>query len=230
MYKGNPQKLSWIISIGVHVILALILSFITVSFQNEPAEFVTVGFGTYGNISKSGIKGSKKKANKSPAKKQSTKKKTKPKPKKVELPKASNKSSANIIRNRVKKIKSKTKAETKTVSSKKKLKKGKGNEKTGTDKGSTGFKIDFGGSGIRKIYSYTLPKYPGGVSKEIDIKLKFSILPDGTVGKVFPLIKADASLEAVSIASLRQWRFEPLPKNMKQIEQKAVIVFPYRLR
>jgi len=230
MYKGNPKKLSWIISIGVHVILALILFFITVSSQTEPAEFVSVGFGTYGSISKPGVKGNKKKAKKSVAKHRTAKKNTKPKIKKVELPKVSNKFSSNIIRKREKKIKIKTKAVTKKVSSKKKIKKGKGNEKTGTDKGSAGFKIDFGGSGIRKIYSYTLPKYPRGVSKEIDIRLKFSILPDGTVGKVFPLIKADPRLEAVSIASLRQWRFEPLPKNMKQIDQKAIIVFPYRLR
>lgn len=230
MYRGNPQKLSWIISIGVHIILALILFFITVSSKSEPPEFVTVGFGTYGNISKPGVKGNKKEKSKSSAKPHIKKKKEKPKLKKVELPKVSNKSPVSIIKQRVKNIKSKLEAETKKISSKKKLKKGKGNEKTGSDKGSTGFKIDFGGSGIRKIYSYTLPKYPDGVSKEIDIKLRFSILPDGTVGKVFPLIKADASLEAVSISSLRQWRFEPLPKKMKQIEQKVVIVFPYRLR
>ena len=68
---------------------------------------------------------------------------------------------------------------------------------------------------MRKIYSYSLPSYPEGVSKEIDVKLKFTILPDGTVGKILPLIKADTRLELAAINSLRQWRFEPLPENRK---------------
>lgn len=92
------------------------------------------------------------------------------------------------------------------------------------------FEIDFGGKGMRKIYSYSLPPYPKGVSKEIDVKLKFSILPDGTVGKILPLIKADARLELVAINSLRQWRFEPLPESKKGIQQFAVIIFPFRLK
>jgi protein TonB len=100
----------------------------------------------------------------------------------------------------------------------------------GEGEGGFGFEIDFGGKGTRKIYSYNLPEYPEGVSKEIDVKLRFTILPDGTVGKIFPLIKADARLELASINSLRQWRFEPLPRNAKQIEQTVVIIFPYRLQ
>lgn len=100
----------------------------------------------------------------------------------------------------------------------------------GIGKGKYGFEIDFGGKGTRKIYSYSLPKYPEGVAKEIDVKLRFTILPDGTVGKIFPLIKADTRLENAAINSLRQWRFEPLPDKQKQAVQTAVIVFPYRLQ
>lgn len=82
----------------------------------------------------------------------------------------------------------------------------------------------------KKIYSYSLPAYPEGVSKEIDVKLRFTILPDGTVGRIIPLIKADGRLESAAINSLRQWRFEPLSSNQKQLEQTAVITFPYRLQ
>ena len=99
-----------------------------------------------------------------------------------------------------------------------------------TVKGSYGFDIEWGGKGTRKIYSYILPEYPEGVSKEIDIRLKFTILPDGTVGNIIPLIKADTKLEGAAITSLRQWRFEALNPAQKQLEQIAVIVFPYRLR
>ena len=78
------------------------------------------------------------------------------------------------------------------------------------------FDIEWGGTGKRKIYSYNIPAYPAGVSKEIDVKLRFSILPDGTVGRIFPLIKADTRLETAAINSLRQWRFEPLPSGQNQ--------------
>jgi protein TonB len=100
----------------------------------------------------------------------------------------------------------------------------------GVGPGGFGIGIDWGGKGNRKIYSYSLPTYPEGVEKEIDIKLSFTILPDGTVGQIRPLTKADTRLEDAAINSLRQWRFEALSPSMKQSEQAAVIVFPYRLR
>ncbi|MHB8931212.1 MAG: energy transducer TonB, partial [Melioribacteraceae bacterium] len=109
------------------------------------------------------------------------------------------------------------------------------NQKTGSEiggegDGGFGFELDFGGKGMRRIYSYNLPAYPEGVAKEIDVKLRFTILPDGTVSRIVPLIKADARLESAAINSLRQWRFEPLPSNAKQVEQIVVIIFPYRLQ
>ncbi|HLG32157.1 MAG TPA: energy transducer TonB, partial [Ignavibacteriaceae bacterium] len=105
---------------------------------------------------------------------------------------------------------------------------GQGNESLGD--GSFGFDIDWGGKGTRKIYSFVLPNYPDGVKKEVNIKLQFTILPDGTVGTIIPKIKADTRLENAAINSLRQWRFEALSSNQKQGEQTAIIVFPYRLQ
>lgn len=96
--------------------------------------------------------------------------------------------------------------------------------------GGGGYDIDWGGGGRRKIYNYNLPEYPGGVSKNIDIRLRFSILPDGSVGTIIPLTKADTRLENSAINSLRRWRFEPLPPGFIQREQFAVIVFPYRVQ
>jgi hypothetical protein len=96
--------------------------------------------------------------------------------------------------------------------------------------GGFGYGIDWGGRGTRKIYSYVLPAYPPGVDKEINIKLRFTILPDGTVGNIIPLTKADTRLEDAAINSLRQWRFEALNPSQSKMEQVAVIVFPYRLR
>jgi TonB family protein len=100
----------------------------------------------------------------------------------------------------------------------------------GSGNGGFGFQLDFGGGGKRKIYSYSLPEYPEGVSKEIDLKMRFTIMADGTVTNIFPVIKADGRLEQAAVNSLKQWRFEPLPSKAKQMAQTVVITFPYRLQ
>ncbi len=110
----------------------------------------------------------------------------------------------------------------------KKKKETKREETSGS--GNSGYNIDFGGKRIRKIYSYEVPPYPEGVAKDIDVKLRFTILPDGTVGSIFPLIKADSRLETAAVSALRRWRFEPLPAGQKKEVQHAVIVFPFRLK
>lgn len=92
-----------------------------------------------------------------------------------------------------------------------------------------GLGIDWAGK-VRKIYNYTIPKYPDGVTKEIDVKLRFTILPDGTVGKITVVTKADSRLEQTAIESLRMWRFEPLSIKEKQTDQIALITFPFRLK
>lgn len=150
--------------------------------------------------------------------------------KKVDLPVAKNTSEDNVIKPADnKKDENKTaKKQTDQVANSNVNSPGKGNKASGN--GSFGYDIDWGGKGQRKIYSYILPAYPQGVEKEIDIRLRFSIMPDGTVGIIVPLIKADTRLENAAINSLRQWRFEPLDQNQKQVSQTAVIVFPYRLQ
>ncbi len=91
-----------------------------------------------------------------------------------------------------------------------------------------GFGIDWGGR-IRKIYNYIIPKYPEGVYKEIDVKLRFSILADGSVGNITVLKKADSRLEQVSIEALKLWRFEPISGTQPKTSQAVVITFPFRL-
>jgi protein TonB len=92
-----------------------------------------------------------------------------------------------------------------------------------------GFGINWGGR-RRKIYNFPIPDYPAGVAKEIDVKLKFSILPDGSVSRITIIQKVDSRLEQVAIDALRLWRFEPLPSNAEQKTQIAIINFPFRLK
>lgn len=210
MNNRRIKHISYLFSFGVHALLLLIFAFITYNVEFEEEEFVTVGFGTFAAANSSGKKETKPKEDK----------------KKVEVPKVVNTDKDNEVAPIVENKKEEKKEEKK----KEQEKKDEGKENEGAGEGNYGFEIDFGGKGVRKIYSYVLPSYPQGVNKEIDIRLRFSILPDGTVGDVFPLIKADTRLEMAAIRSLKQWRFEPIPSSKKIKAQVAVITFPYRLQ
>jgi TonB family protein len=217
-YKIN----SYLVSTGFHILLLILFFFIKFTIEYKQTDYLELGFGGVGTdvgpVQESTKEEQTKEVNKEV--------------KEVELPKAKNTEEENII-TQAEKTKEKENVETqaekvkdvKNPSETSKSVIGAGNE----GQAGFGYDIDFGGKGIRKIYSYVIPQYPEGVAKEIDVKLKFTILPDGTVGNILPLIKADSRLENAAINSLRQWRFEPLPQGKKQFEQTAVIVFPFRL-
>jgi protein TonB len=229
MFFNDSKNISSLLSVAVHLLLILIFMIWQINPAIADDEFVTVGFGTIGKTSSSGSLVKKNEPSKVKEVKKEKKEETKKVDKKVELPKVINEDDDNIITEAKKKeTKEEEKPAVKPIIKAEDEEKGRENE--GEGEGSFGFEIDFGGKGKRKIYSYSLPAYPKGVSKEIDVKLRFSILPDGSVGRVFPLLKADARLESAAISSIKKWRFEPLPNGQNQIEQVAVIVFPYRLQ
>lgn len=230
----NLRSSSYMISLGLHILILLIFLFITFSPDYPSREYVEVGFGNFGTGGNpSGGKGSQLNQMQESTNLEDAKK-AEEVVKDIELPKAKTTDPENAIV-QADKSKEKSKPETK---SQQKVQETENPSSSSSDaigaggEGPAGFgyEIDFGGKGTRKIYSYSLPKYPDGVSKEIDVKLRFTILPDGTVGTIFPIIKADPRLENAAINSLRQWRFEPLPSGARIQEQTAVIVFPYRLQ
>ncbi len=227
--KGVP----YLISITFHLILLLIFFLIKVAMEPIEDDYVTIGFGSVGKLSSSGVLAKEK--NEDIQKKQPEVQDIPEEEKvikKVELPKIENTDETNNViaaTDKKKDEKETTPRKIKPVVKEEK-ESGKGKEESGEGEGNFGFEIKFGGKGKRKIYSYSLPTYPPGVSKEIDVKLKFTILGDGTVGNILPLIKADTRLELAAINSLKQWRFEPLPEDQKDKKQTAVIIFPFRLQ
>ncbi len=226
------KNFSLSVSIVFHTALIVMLLFIKLSTDYPPDKYVELSFGNTGMPGSSGAIGNQLDDVAQVAKKQEedqTKAKSE-EVKKLDLPKAVNTQTEDVIKTAEKKKEKKIKNPVKdTLAANSDINaEGKGNRLNGN--GSFGYDIDWGGQGQRKIYNYILPAYPEGVQKEIDIRLKFSIMPDGTVGQIVPLIKADTRLEAAAINSLRQWRFEPLAPGQKKMEQTAVIVFPYRLR
>lgn len=94
---------------------------------------------------------------------------------------------------------------------------------------STGYSIEWAGSGSRRLLSGRLPKYPEGTNKEMPVLLQFTVLPDGSVAGIIPVLKSDELLERESIAALRTWRFDPLPPQFEQKPQQAKITFIFKL-
>jgi len=215
-----------------HLLLLLLFLIINFTIDYPQKDFVELSFGVSGELGSSGNIGSQitevEELSK-PEEKNETVDKNK-EVKEVELPKAKNTSEENVIKpaDKMKEKTTATKTESKEKAEDKVTTEGQGNLAEG--EGSFGYDIDWGGKGTRQIYSWPLPQYPEGVQKEINIRLQFTILPDGSVGSIIPKTKADTKLENAAINALRQWRFEPLSQNQKQVEQTAVIVFPYRLQ
>ena len=220
------------LSVLFHSVLFIIFMLLNLSFNYEPLEYVELSFGVSTQTGSSGSEGKNidRIEEASPMEEKSVTEDKNTEVKDVNLPVAENTSEDNIIKPAEKdkevSVQSKTENNESNVSNTTST--GQGNDAVGD--GSFGFDINWGGKGMRKIYSFTLPQYPDGVRKEIDIKLQFTILPDGTIGTIIPKIKADTKLENAAINSLRQWRFEALDPSQKQTEQTAVIVFPYRLQ
>jgi TonB family protein len=69
--------------------------------------------------------------------------------------------------------------------------------------------------GIALVYKPAPPQL-GNIENEVALRLKFWVLPDGTIGEVIPLKRGDAQLERIAIAYLKKWQFEPLAPNVPQ--------------
>jgi TonB family protein len=82
----------------------------------------------------------------------------------------------------------------------------------------------------RTILKKVVPQYPEGLQKEAVVRIRFTVLPNGLVGEMVPLLKSDPTLERISLEALRQWRFNPLDENDEQVTQQGIITFRYVLR
>jgi hypothetical protein len=214
------KNFSFSVSIVFHLLLFAIFLVYNFTFETTPQQYYEISFGNGEGTGSSGGSGTELTPNLVPPQDLNKPVENSKDIKGVDLQKSDDKSNSEVseIIGRKKNTDNKN-AESENLAS------GIGNGTEGP--GGFGYGIDWGGKGTRKIYSYVLPAYPPGVDKEINIKLRFTILPDGTVGNIIPLTKADTRLEDAAINSLRQWRFEA---TQSKLEQAAVIVFPYRLR
>lgn len=77
---------------------------------------------------------------------------------------------------------------------------------------------------------YQPPPPEVDIVNEVEFKLKFWVLPDGTIGEVIPLKRGDAKLERIAIAYLKTWQFEPLPSEVAQQEIWGTIPIKFAVR
>lgn len=95
--------------------------------------------------------------------------------------------------------------------------------------GQESFRIE-GEAANRQILYKVVPEYPHGLQREAVVRVRFVVLPDGSVGEMVPVLKGDATLESITLQALRQWRFNPLPPSAPQEEVSGIITFRYLLR
>jgi outer membrane biosynthesis protein TonB len=95
--------------------------------------------------------------------------------------------------------------------------------------GTTPFQIE-GQAARRVVLVKVIPEYPEGLQKQATIKIRFTVLPGGQVGEMIPMIRADATLEKITLEALRQWQFNPLPPDAPQIAEQGIITFRYLLK
>lgn len=214
------DRKSLVISIILHLILFIILIFLLPTKSQKKVEVVEITFGDqFGEGKGLGMVGKPVDEPKQEPKSQVEKETTQPDKTKKDVDLTKTKADFNEPN-----ISKETKKEEAKITNQQKTEAPK--QEVGT--GGTGYDIQWGGKGKRKIYKYYIPPYPDGVQVEANVKLRFTILPDGSVTKITPLVKSHPVLESVSINALARWKFEPLEND--DYEQTVTIIFPFRLK
>jgi hypothetical protein len=83
--------------------------------------------------------------------------------------------------------------------------------------------LDIRGPAANRKISYIPPPLQSKPSMDGDVLFKFWVLPDGTVGKVIPLVTEGTRVYLTTINYIKQYRFEPLPKDSPQVEIWGII-------
>jgi len=79
----------------------------------------------------------------------------------------------------------------------------------------------------RSIISQVKPEYPPGVQKNAVIKIKFDVLPNGSVANLIIIKKADPVLEKISMDALLKWKFNPIAEA---VNQSGTITIEFQLK
>ena len=100
------------------------------------------------------------------------------------------------------------------------------NKRTGPAR-SARFALEWEGDFNRAPLVQPMPEYYSHTESVVSVR--FEVRPDGTVGRLQPIIKRDTELEREVLRTLRSWRFSRLPANMPQESQYGVVTFRFFL-
>ncbi len=81
----------------------------------------------------------------------------------------------------------------------------------------------------RTILMKVIPEYPKNYQQEAVVKIRFTVLPNGLIGEMIPVIRSNDLLERVALEAFKQWRFNSLPPDIPQVIEKGTIAFKYIL-
>lgn len=90
-----------------------------------------------------------------------------------------------------------------------------------------GYSLDWGGGGNRVVLHKELPKYPVGITTSAQIKMRFTVLPNGSVGMILPMQKGEPALERAAMEALRRWQFNPTNDGKDML---GFITFTFRIQ
>lgn len=95
----------------------------------------------------------------------------------------------------------------------------------GDGKGSgEGWGLQWGGGGNRSVLYKRLPTYPAGATAT-QIRVRFRVTPDGTVGQMNFVTKGDPQLENEVTKALKMWKFN---KITDERDMEGIITFSFR--
>ena len=82
----------------------------------------------------------------------------------------------------------------------------------------------------RTRVSGKLPAYPRDAQREAQVRVRFTVRPDGSVTELLLAQKGGPAFDEAALAAVRTWRFTPLAKDARRADQSATAVFTFRLK
>lgn len=232
VYISDEKKIRTTAAIGsliVHIIIAIIVS-LTIIWQPKPQPLIELDWGGSSGAPNQSIIQSEADPNRG---KESAPTGGAREQSKLDVPEVKSPSTDVIAPAKKEKIKSATGTRREKVASEGTSPTRHRRAKEGVAGGagkSTGYSIEWAGVGSRRLLSGKIPRYPEGTDKEMPVSIQFSVLPDGSVTGIIPLIKSDELLEHEAISALQTWRFDPLPPQFEQKQQTGKIIFNFILK
>lgn len=242
----REEREGMIFTVTIHGLIILLSLFLTVGPKPVTYTFMAVSIGAFEDGSPTDEKTEKVQevatnpnpqqtpVNEKPKETSKITEKTTTKAKPVEAPKQKNVANDDIIKTpEAKKVDPKSKADanktttssaSSDVKSDRRTEGAKPEDGTQRDAKNAAFEINWAGDFKRAAILTPKPIHEG---EDGVIMVQIDVLPNGTVGSIRLLRKASQTLENQVRRALRNWKFEALPKNAPQDNQRATITFRF---